>query len=168
MTGRINAVLSWIISVAGVMVLTVLLDIILPDGQTNKYIKGIFSVVVIIAVISPVAGFLKSGDALGKLFEFTSDKYGVDNNFIYAVYADAHKAQADGMKTYLSGEGITVEAIDVVFDPSDKKNILYVNIFLKQSVIDGDFQHINISDRIKEAVNRRYGIKKEDVRILRI
>jgi hypothetical protein len=150
------------------MVLTVLLDIIMPDGQTNKYIKGIFSVVVIIVIISPAAGFFNGGGALDKLFDFASNKYGVDNNYIYAVYADAYKAQANEMKDYLNEEGIAAETIDIVFDPSNKKNILYVNIFLKQSVIDGDFPHINISDRIKELVNKRYGIKKEDVRILKI
>ncbi|MDR2091560.1 MAG: stage III sporulation protein AF [Clostridiales bacterium] len=158
--------LSWIISIAGVMVLTVLLDIILPDGQTNKYIKGIFSVVVITVVIAPVAGFLKGGADIGKLFDFASNAYGTDENFIYAVYADAYKAQAAGMADYLDGEGIKVKNVDIVFDPSNKKNILYVNIFLEQSVIDGDSPHINISDGIKDAVNKRYGIKKEDIRVL--
>jgi hypothetical protein len=138
----------------------------MPDGQTNKYIKGIFSVVVIVVIISPAAGFLKGGD-FGKFFDFTSERYGTDHNFIYAVYSDAYRVQADGMKDYLYKDGIAVERVDIVFDPANKKNILYVNIFLKQSVIDGYSPHINISDRIKELINERYGIKKEDVRILK-
>lgn len=158
--------LSWVISVAGVMTLTVLLDIIMPDGQTNKYIKGIFSVFIIIAIALPLSGFLSGGIDLDRLFDFSTKEYGIDNGYILGVYADAYGKEEERLLDILADKGYSVEKADIVFDPSDKRKILYVNIFLKQQVIGGNPEHINISGEIKETVSKRYGIKKEDVRIL--
>jgi hypothetical protein len=149
------------------MVLTVLLDIILPDGQTNKYIKGIFSVVVVMVIAAPVTGALNGGMNIEGLFDLSMSKYAADNNYIYGVYVDAYAKEGEAIKTYLSSkEGIEIEKADIVFDPADKQKILYMNIFLKKSVIEKNPAHINISDKIQETLSKRYSIKKEDVRIL--
>ncbi len=34
---------GWILSIVGIVFIGVILDIILPDGKTSKYIKHIFS-----------------------------------------------------------------------------------------------------------------------------
>ncbi|MDR2047011.1 MAG: stage III sporulation protein AF [Clostridiales bacterium] len=158
--------IAWIISVAGVSVLTVLLDIILPEGQMNKYVKGVLSVVVTVVIISPAAGLLKDGLDFERLFGFARNVYAVDQNYVYAVYADAYGAEEARMKSLLSGAGIKIESADIVFDPANKRKILYVNIFLRQSVIDGDSAHINISDGIKKLISEKYALNRNDVRVL--
>jgi hypothetical protein len=147
------------------MVLTVLLDIIMPEGQTNKYIKGIFSVIVTIVIITPITGFLKGGINLDGFFDFSSG-YDIDNNYIYSVYAEAERREEADIKDYLMANDIEIVMADMVFDAADKKKLNYINIFLAQSVIDGDSAHININDKIKELLSQRYGLKREDIRIL--
>ncbi|MDR3263531.1 MAG: stage III sporulation protein AF [Clostridiales bacterium] len=158
--------LSWIISIAGIMVLTVLLDIILPEGQTNKYIKGIFSVIVVIVVITPFADIFKNGIDINKLFDFSSNQYAVDNNYINSVYAGMEKREETRIKDDLKADGIMIERADIILDAADKKKIVRINIFFKQSVFDGIPAHINISDTIKTRLSERYRLKKEDIRIL--
>lgn len=45
---------GWIISVVCVIVLGVLLEIVLPKGKISKYVKGTFSLVVILVIVSPL------------------------------------------------------------------------------------------------------------------
>ena len=46
---------GWVLSVTAVVCLTVLLDIIMPDGQMKKYVKGIVSIIVIFVIVTPLA-----------------------------------------------------------------------------------------------------------------
>ncbi len=50
---------AWIISITGVICLGILLDIVLPDGKTTKYIRGAFSLIVILVIVSPLPSLLK-------------------------------------------------------------------------------------------------------------
>lgn len=50
---------AWIISITGVIYLGILLDIVLPDGKTTKYIRGAFSLIVILVIVSPLPSLMK-------------------------------------------------------------------------------------------------------------
>ncbi len=49
---------QWVITVAGVAVLSVLCDIILPEGQTRKYVKTVFGVVVTLIIVLPLVNLV--------------------------------------------------------------------------------------------------------------
>lgn len=45
---------AWLTGITGVIALGVLLEILLPEGQTGKYVKGAFSLLVILVIVSPL------------------------------------------------------------------------------------------------------------------
>ena len=47
---------GWIITVAGVAVLEVLCDVIMPDGETKKYVRTVLGVVVSLVTVQYVVG----------------------------------------------------------------------------------------------------------------
>ena len=51
---------AWMTAIAGVIALGVLLEILLPEGQTGKYVKGAFSLLVIFVVVSPLPGVIRA------------------------------------------------------------------------------------------------------------
>ena len=51
----------WVLSIAGICVLSVLVELVLPEGQTRKYIKAIFSFFVIVVIVAPLPKIVKSG-----------------------------------------------------------------------------------------------------------
>lgn len=51
---------SWIISVCGIVLLTVVCDAILPDGGTKKYVKTVIGIVVAFAMLAPIARFFEN------------------------------------------------------------------------------------------------------------
>lgn len=49
-----SGVSQWLLSITGVVLLSVLAEFVLPEGQINKYTKVIFSFVVLLVVIMPL------------------------------------------------------------------------------------------------------------------
>ena len=50
----------WVLSIAGICVLSVLVELVLPEGQTRKYIKAIFSFFVIVVIVAPLPKIVKN------------------------------------------------------------------------------------------------------------
>lgn len=60
-----SAISSWLLSIAGVIVLSVLAEFVLPDGQMNKYVKVIFSFVILFVIVLPLPS------VFGREFDFS-------------------------------------------------------------------------------------------------
>lgn len=52
---------KWVVTVAGIAILSVLCDVILAEGQTRKYVKTVFGVVVSLVIIQPIIGLFSDG-----------------------------------------------------------------------------------------------------------
>ena len=44
----------YILSVVGIVFVGVLVDIIMPDGKMNNFVKGVFGLVVLLVIITPI------------------------------------------------------------------------------------------------------------------
>ncbi len=53
---------QWVLSVAGIAILSVLADVVLPVGQTRKYVKTVVNVVVTAVLAQPVLSFFINPD----------------------------------------------------------------------------------------------------------
>ncbi len=96
---------EWIISVVGVIALGILLEIILPEGQTNKYVKGAFSLLVIFVIVSPLVKW-KGGQ-----FAFNIDKaiFDIDKEFITDTVSEEIKSLESDMEDFLAVNGYDAE-----------------------------------------------------------
>lgn len=57
---------AWLLSIVGVVAMGVLLEILLGEGQTAKYIKGVFALAVVLVIVAPLPKFFD------KNFDFDS------------------------------------------------------------------------------------------------
>lgn len=62
---------GWIMGIVGVIALATLADILLPEGETAKYIKGFLAVFVVAAIVAPIPFFLDSETAVEDFFKST-------------------------------------------------------------------------------------------------
>lgn len=53
---------AWLLSIVGVVSLGVLIEIIMPEGEHSKYIKGIFSLIVVFVIVAPFPKLFSQGD----------------------------------------------------------------------------------------------------------
>ena len=47
----IDGISNWILSIAGIICLSVIVELIMPEGQLNRYIKGVFSFIVVFVIV---------------------------------------------------------------------------------------------------------------------
>ena len=64
---------EWIMSIVGITALGVLMDILLPEGETNKYIKGIFALFTVFVIIYPLPKIANGDFDYNALFDIFSD-----------------------------------------------------------------------------------------------
>ena len=60
-----SSVSSWILSIAGIVIISVIVELILPEGSINKYIRSIFSFLVVFVIVAPLPALV------GKKFDYS-------------------------------------------------------------------------------------------------
>ena len=82
----ISELSTWILSIAGVVCLSVIVELVLPEGQMNRYIKGTFSFIIILVIILPLPKLLGQKIDLGNIFSY--DEIKVDDDYLYQLNLD--------------------------------------------------------------------------------
>ena len=101
---------QWVVTVAGIAILSVLCDVILPEGQTRKYVKTVFGVVVTLVIVQPLIGLFDSSD----LFSFSGDSLdGIQEQYIESVDNRQNRNTADSLKMLLKYNDISVGNVTV-------------------------------------------------------
>lgn len=52
---------SWLLSIAGIVVIGALIDVLLTESPTSKFIKGIFGFFALFVIVQPLPALLQSG-----------------------------------------------------------------------------------------------------------
>ena len=101
---------QWVVTVAGIAILSVLCDVILPDGQTRKYVKTVFGVMVTLVIIQPLIGLFDGN------FSFSTSigqDIAVQEQYIENVTNRQNQYAINSMKKVLEANDISVENIEV-------------------------------------------------------
>ena len=142
---------SWILSIAGVICLSVIVELILPEGQMNKYIKGIFSFVVIFIIISPIPTLMKKELNIEKIFGF-ENSISVDEDYLYQLNYD--KVNALKKEILNECEGFGYKNIEMYFNCDISKSemkIKSITVDLSCLRITENSEHNDIS-KIKKHI----------------
>ena len=147
---------GWILSIAGVTILSVLVDLIMPNGQTAKYIKNVFAFMMILVIISPLPSLLKGNFDIGDIFQ--NEEIVIQEDFVYQVNRDKLTALEDSINKTLEEEGLKNVIVTINADIFQiEMQIKEINVDLSDLVIDGNSGHIDIEKAITEVVNRLVG-----------
>ncbi len=138
-------------SIVGVICLGVLLEIVLPDGKMTKYIRGVFSLIVIIVIVSPLPSLVN------KEWEFELNEYfTIDSNYIESVEADYEGSIERQMMKALNDEGM-VASIDIEMVGS-RINSVYV--YLECNTL---FSNQVQAMRAKDILEDKFSISEDQI-----
>lgn len=149
----------YILSILGITLCGVLIDIILPAGSTSKYIKSVFAIFVVAVVLNPVITFFANTKDLcikyqdvevnEKLINYiTKQKVEQTKN---SIILDLNNQGASGVDITLHFtlenneivyNSCTVNLKNLVYKPSDKHNSKY------ELITEVVKQHTNLSDEV--------------------
>ena len=142
---------GWVLSVTAVVCLTVLLDIIMPDGQMKKYVKGIVSIIVIFVIVTPLASL-----AVGK-FDLTKGNITIDSDMLESLESTSDRYREIQLESMLSEDGITAN-VKIVSENGKKK----VEVIIKNEVLSENEMNI-LKQKVSKTVAEFLDIDDSDV-----
>ena len=146
---------GWLISIVGVVSLGVLIEVLLPEGENSKYIRGIFSIIVIFVIISPLPKLAK-GDYV-KGFETSTQEIAIDGDYYDAVKEDIQERLADNLQKKLEKAGYNDLSYDIQFDEQ------YVYIIDNIKIYANDMSDSQWQELLKYLQTAIGGVKIERV-----
>lgn len=143
-----TTITSWIISILSVVLLSVIVDLILPDSNMSKYIKSTLASVTILVVIMPLPSLISSGFDWDEEL-FNSSQITLDEDFL--DYTTSVKASylEEGLLSQLQDDGVQNLTLDITCHSSDGEIIVdYVYINMDKIVLVSQDEHINSSEQV--------------------
>lgn len=130
---------GWILSIVGIVFIGVILDVILPDGKTSKFIKHIFSIFLMFMVISPITKLSVNSN-------WFNNNLVVDSNFIYKTNIQKIDALTERIKQELNK--IEINNAEVVI----YSNVFNEDLIINSVYVDLSNSNIILSEDIKNKV----------------
>lgn len=144
---------GWVLSVTAVICLTVLLDIIMPDGQMKKYVKGIVSIIVIFVIITPLASI-----AVGE-FDLTKGNITINSDMLDNLESTSDRYRETQLEAMLSYDDITAD-VKIENDNGKKK----VEVIIQNQVLSENEMNI-LKQKVKDTVTDFLGIDSGSVSV---
>ncbi len=116
---------AWIMSIVGVVVIGVLIDVLTPEGDSNKYVKGVYALIVVLVIASPIVKALRSETDFSKYFE---DSFQTDSAFVDYVNGDRKDSDEEKIANSLKIRGYENATVVIFTSTSDIYEIDRVNV----------------------------------------
>lgn len=150
---------EWILSLVGMGFLGVLIEVIVPNGKLNTFIKSIFALLLLYVIVSPLPELFNKGVNINLDYELLSD-----SDYVVTLNEAKLENYELSIKDQLSNLGISNVDIQFYADTSKTELIIqkvYVNTI--NIVLNEKDKHINISDIILEIISDTLNIDKGEV-----
>lgn len=157
-----SAFSSWLLSVVGIVILGVLIDVVLPEGNVNKYIKAVFAFVIILVIISPLTKIDSVDVSLENLIK--ENEIQLDEDYLFSLNKKILDQINENIVRDAKAEGIDNLEVDFVSEiDAFQLKINEVNIYLQNVVIDKDKKHIDKYQILYDIVKAYIKIDKENI-----
>ncbi len=152
---------GYILAVAGAVLLSAALSVILPAGKMGAFLKGMSRLLVFAVLLSPLVSLMTK-----KEFSLESAKVGEDSGYLLTC-ADLLSAQdEEEISSFLEAEYSLSSSVNVTRDPSGSFPLTKIRINLPADGISGQDAHIDIADCIRTALAKRYACKEELIEVV--
>ena len=151
---------GYILSILGIVVAGVLIDIIVPSGAINKYIRSIYAIFVVAVLVGPIMTLLNKANK----FSFEYQDYQLNESILTYIYNKKTESFQDEIIKKLEEEGFS--NVDILLNYSiEKDELIYTScqVNLKNLVISKDKQHINKYEFIKNIIKENTNLKVEEI-----
>lgn len=152
---------EYVLSIIVSILLVSIASIILPDGKMAKFTKSIFSIIIIIIIITPAINLLKNESFNG--FEFESDfAFSEDEDYLDYVYYKRVENLSATTESLLKSDNYETD-VEIIYDISNYQIVIKkINVNFNFDGISEDDKHIIISV-IKQTVSEYLNVDKEIV-----
>ena len=155
---------AWLLKITGVIALSALSSLLIPNGQTKKYVKGIFALITLFVLVSPLPKLLKSDfSGFPNAFDTVSELE-IDETFLYGVATNAYKTQERNIEKFLKEKGIEAK-VKFVVKSETSSEIDYVNVILSDKSFERDKSNNIDIGALKNEISKFSGVPEDKLRV---
>ena len=150
--------LSWLLNIVGIVFIGVILDVVLPDGKTNQFIKHVFSVFMLFVVVSPVSNWVST------TFNVEVGSGVTDSNFLYVTNLEKINALEKDIVSEIESGGISNVSVIIngnVFEEVLTINSVYVDV--SNAVSENNLTKSEVKDFVLDKILINVDVVKEDI-----
>ena len=150
--------MSWLLNIVGIVFIGVILDVVLPDGKTNQFIKHVFSVFMLFVVVSPVSNWVSSA------FNVEVSSGVTDSNFLYVTNLEKINALEKDIVSEIESGGISNVSVIIngnVFEEVLTINSVYVDV--SNAVSENNLTKSEVKDFVLDKILINVDVVKEDI-----
>ncbi len=155
---------AWLLKITGVIALSALSSLLIPNGQTKKYVKGIFALITLFVLVSPLPKLLKSDFSGFPNFFDTAAELEIDETFLYGVTTNAYKTQERNIEKFLKEKGIEAK-VKFVVKSETSSEIDYVNVILSDKSFERDKSNNIDIGALKSEISKFSGVPEDKLRV---
>jgi len=151
---------KYVLSILGIVMCGIIIDVILPNGNISKYIKGVYSIFVVAVIINPVVSFLSNKNQI----KLNYQTFEMDSELVLYIYEKRTNNLEKSIEEDLSNQGFKGIDIELQFSINNneiKYNLCTVN--LKNLSISQDKLHINKYEFIQGIVTDYVNLTNEEI-----
>ncbi len=152
-----GAVSGWVLSIVGIIIITVIVEITMPEGNINKYIKGILVLFTVFIMVSPLTKI--------DVFNVLENGYDMvlDSDFLGDITKQKIEEYETMLADKLSENGYKNVVIDIITQNDETVEIVTIFVDLTKLVLNGNNQNINIYNNIKNIIKSVVEVEAEDI-----
>jgi len=156
---------SWLMSIVGIALLGVITDLMLPEGQMQKYVKAVFAFLVVFVIISPFPKLLNSNLSIEAFFG-KEHALQIQTQFIGVVNMQKKLALEKTIVQGLELHGITncTAKVNIDYLTNDFK-VANILVDVGQVVLTKQLSHIDMIALVRTVTKQLSGIKEEYITI---
>lgn len=140
-----SSVSAWILSIAGIIALSVVVELLLPEGSLNKYIRAIFSFIVVLVIIAPLPSLVGKKYALSDIQ--IEENYSLQEDYIYQLNVYKTEALQESISLEIKNHGYDGVIVSVSCEKSSSDfEIKAIFVELDNLVILDKAAHKDILD----------------------
>jgi stage III sporulation protein AF len=153
---------SYVLSVTGIILLSVLVHMLMPEGSMSKYIQNIFALIVVFVIVSPIGNLVSSSFQISDIIQ--TSQVALDEEFIVVVNEQTirqlnYVIQKDLEEFGFNNVFVAISA-NLLHSPL---NIEKVEINLQNLVMNDNVKHINKYSKIKQIVLNHIDIEEGNI-----
>jgi len=149
---------AYALSITGIIILGVLVDLMLVEGQMQKYVKSIFSVFVVFVALAPIPKLLNLKIDLKTSI---TDNVAVDEQLLNKITSQKSEQVENLLLDHFETQGVSGVKIDVVFDKATAYLPSKIVLDIKNLVINSNFLNINRYEILTGLVQDVVAVQKD-------
>lgn len=151
---------SYVLNVVGVVFISIIVDLILPAGKMEKYIKSATALIIVFVIVSPIPNLINKA----KNINLETDTTLIDQSFIQKTNRKKAENIEEAIINKLESKGIKNVEIELICDETkDDVVFLFASVNLKKAILNSAGQNINLKEEITKTIFEYISIKKESI-----